>query len=88
MLNIAKFCHIITFVCDYCITLRDISTNMGMTEQQLLDAGREAWRRQDWQKAINCYEEAIRLNPQSEALELKKMALDVLEFYNHDMLNP
>ena len=59
-----------------------------MTEQQLLDAGREAWRRQDWQKAINCYKEAIRLNPQSEALELKKMALDVLEFCNHDMLNP
>lgn len=59
-----------------------------MTEQELLSAGRDAWRRQDWQTAINCYGEAIRLNPQSEAVELRKMALSVLEFYNHDMLNP
>lgn len=60
----------------------------GMTEQYFLSTGRDAWRRQDWQTAINCYEEAIRLNPQSEAVELKKMALGVLDFYNRDMLNP
>lgn len=59
-----------------------------MTEKEFLSAGKDAWRRQDWQTAINCYEEAIRLNPQSEAVELKKMALDVLDFYNRDMLNP
>ena len=59
-----------------------------MNEQDCLFAGREAWRRQDWQTAINCFEQAIAHNPESEAVELKKMALDILDFYNKDMLNP
>lgn len=59
-----------------------------MTEQEWLLAGREAWRKQDWQKAINCYEQAIALNAESEAVELKRMIIDILEFYNKDMLNP
>lgn len=59
-----------------------------MTEQEYLEAGKEAWRKQDWQKAVNCYEAAIAINPWSMAVELKRMAADVLDFYNRDMLNP
>ena len=61
---------------------------MGMTEQEYLEAGRAAWRRQDWQEAIACYDAAVALNPQSAARELKDMAVRVLDFYNRDMLNP
>lgn len=59
-----------------------------MKEQDYLQKGREAWGRQDWQTAIHCYDEAIRLNPDSEAKALKQMAMDVLDFYYKDMLNP
>lgn len=59
-----------------------------MTEQECLDAGRQAWQQQDWQKAIHCYEQAIAQNPTSEAVELKKMVKDILNFYNKDMYNP
>ncbi len=60
----------------------------GMKEEDYLRQGREAWCRQDWQEAINSYEQAIAINPESEAVALKQMALDILEFYNKDMLNP
>lgn len=59
-----------------------------MNEQDYLRMGREAWCRQDWQTAIHCYDEAIRLNPDSEAVALKELATDVLDFYYKDMLNP
>lgn len=59
-----------------------------MSEQEYLLAGREAWQRQDWQTAIHCYDQAISRNPESEAVELRRMAMDILDFYNKDMYNP
>ena len=47
-----------------------------------------AYRKQgNWQMAINNYLSAIELNPQSPALEAKKMIMDILNFYNKDMYN-
>ena len=50
---------------------------------------RNEYRRQsDWQHAIDCYMEAIELDPESPAVEAKKMLEDILNFYNKDAYNP
>lgn len=41
----------------------------------------------DWQGALNNYQEAIALDPESPAAEARDMALDILSFYNKDMFN-
>lgn len=47
-----------------------------------------AYRKQgNWQLALNNYLEAIDRNPNSPAVEAKKMAMNILEFYNKDMYN-
>ena len=47
-----------------------------------------AWRKQgNWQFALNNYMEAIDRNPESPAVEAKRMVMDILEFYNKDMFN-
>lgn len=47
-----------------------------------------AWRKQgNWQFALNNYLEAIDRNPESPAVEAKRMVMDILEFYNKDMFN-
>lgn len=44
-------------------------------------------KRGDWQGALNSYQEAIALNPESPAAEAREMLLDILNFYNKDMFN-
>ena len=39
-------------------------------------------------EAINCYIEAARLDPDSPAVEAKKMLDDIMAFYCKDMYNP
>ncbi|WP_418697418.1 tetratricopeptide repeat protein [Bacteroides sp.] len=47
-----------------------------------------AYRKQgDWQQALNNYQYAIDLNPESPALHAQRMAMDILNFYNKDMYN-
>ncbi|WP_300726363.1 tetratricopeptide repeat protein [uncultured Bacteroides sp.] len=41
----------------------------------------------DWQGALNSYQEAIELNPESPAAEARNMVMDILNFYNKDMFN-
>ncbi len=47
-----------------------------------------AWRKKgNWQLALNNYLSAIELNPESPAVEARKMVMDILSFYNKDMYN-
>ena len=47
-----------------------------------------AYRKQgNWQLALNNYLDAIERNPESPAINAKKMLMDILEFYNKDMYN-
>ena len=47
-----------------------------------------AYRKQgNWQQALNNYQSAIDLNPESPALEARKMVMDILEFFHKDMYN-
>ncbi len=45
-------------------------------------------KQQNWQQAINCYSEAISVNPESPAREARTMILDILNFYHKDLYNP
>ncbi|MBQ0057890.1 MAG: tetratricopeptide repeat protein [Bacteroidales bacterium] len=60
---------------------------MKTQEQTYLRQGREAWQRQDWQMALDCYQHAIELNPESEAVELRRMAVRIIEFHNKEIYN-
>ena len=47
-----------------------------------------AYRKQnDWQGALNNYQDAISINPESPAKEAREMMMDILNFYNKDMFN-
>lgn len=59
-----------------------------MTEEEYIKQGREAFARQDWKVCLDSYTEAINKNPNSEAVELRKMAMSVIEFYCKDRFNP
>ena len=48
-----------------------------------------AYRRQgNWQKALECYAEAIELDPESPAVHERDMLNNILGFYSKDALNP
>ena len=48
-----------------------------------------AYRRQgNWQKALECYAEAIELDPESPAVQAREMLNNILAFYAKDALNP
>ena len=59
-----------------------------MTEQEWIARGKEAYARMDWKVWLDSYGEAIKLNPSSEAVELRKMTMKIVEFYNKDQYNP
>ena len=44
-------------------------------------------KKSDWQGALNNYQEAIALDPESPAADARKMVMDILNFYNKDMFN-
>ncbi|KAA6333072.1 hypothetical protein EZS27_018480 [termite gut metagenome] len=47
-----------------------------------------AYRKQgDWQQALNCYQSAFNLNPESPALQARNAIKDILDFYHKDMYN-
>ena len=59
-----------------------------MTAQEYYERG-NAFRKQSlWHEAINCYIEAIKLDPDSPAVEAKQMLDDIMAFYCKDMYNP
>ena len=59
-----------------------------MTDQEWIARGKEAYARMDWKVCLDSYGEAIKLNPSSEAVELRQMTMSVVEFYNKDQYNP
>ncbi len=58
------------------------------TEQEYIEQGDAAWKRQDWKSCLDHYAEAIRINPQSTAVTKRNMVMDIIAFYHKDMLNP
>jgi tetratricopeptide (TPR) repeat protein len=59
-----------------------------MTSEEWYQRGNDYSRKQDFQKALQCYMEAIALDPDSPAVEAKKMLDNIYSFYCRDMYNP
>lgn len=59
-----------------------------MKAEEYFRLGNEYRQKGDWQHALNNYMEAIELDPNSSAVEAKKMLEDVLNFYHKDAYNP
>lgn len=51
------------------------------------ELGNAYWKKQDWKRSLDNYTEAIALNPQSPAVEMKKMVMNIIGFYNKEMYN-
>ena len=50
--------------------------------------GNEYRRHGDWQHAIDCYLEAMNLDPDSPAVHAKQMLDNILGYYCKDIYNP
>jgi len=59
-----------------------------MTSEEYYKMGNEARRHGLWHEAINNYIKAIELDPESPAVEAKRMLDDIMAFYCKDMYNP
>lgn len=59
-----------------------------MTAEEYYRFGNECRQRGDWKHAIENYNEAIELDPQSPAVEAKQMVENILDFYCKDIYNP
>ena len=56
--------------------------------EELYRKGNDFRKEGRFDEAINCYIEAARLDPDSPAVEAKKMLDDIMAFYCKDMYNP
>ena len=59
-----------------------------MTAEAYYQLGNEARTRGLWHEAMNHYIQAIALDPDSPAVEAKRMLDDIMAFYCKDMYNP
>ena len=59
-----------------------------MTAEEWYQKGNEARKQGLWHEAINCYIKAAELDPDSPAVEAKRMLDDIMAFYCKDMYNP
>ena len=78
----------------------DVDTAIEQLNQLLLDTsvenekdilyylrGKKKKKKGDWKQALDNYQYAIDLNPDSPAVQARKMAIDILNFYHKDMYN-
>ena len=54
----------------------------------LYEKGNALRRQQLWSEAMNAYDEAARLDPQSPAVAARQMLAEIMEFYCKDYYNP
>ena len=62
--------------------------NAADLDEALTYRGIKYWGMQKRSLAINDYLAAIKLNPQSKAVQALKAANDILDYYNKDLYNP
>ena len=53
-----------------------------MTAEEWYQKGNEARKQSQWHEAINCYIRAIELDPESPAVEAKRMLEDHMAYYH------
>ena len=62
--------------------------SVGITADDYYARGNAYRQRGDWQHAIDCYLEAISLDPNSPAVQAKQMLDNILDYYCKDIYNP
>ena len=67
--------------------LEQMKTESPDSDAVCYELGNAYWKLQDWKHCLDNYTEAIRLNPESPAAEMKKMVMDIIGFYNKEMYN-
>ena len=67
-----------------------IESNPGASDldEALTMRGMKYWGMQKYSPAINDYLAAIKINPESRAVQALKAANDILDYYNKDLYNP
>jgi hypothetical protein len=65
-----------------------MTTPTPKTAEQWTERGNDCLRRQLWKESLDSYTQAIALDPQSPAVELRKMVVNILNFYHKDRFNP
>ena len=65
-----------------------MKSEKSVTAEEYYLKGNEYRKQQQWHEAINCYIQAIALDPDSPAVEAKRMLDDIMSFYCKDMYNP
>lgn len=66
--------------------LRDESIKEGKDVLYYL-RGNAYRKKGDWQQALNNYQSAIDINPESPAVQARAMVMDILNFFHKDMYN-
>ncbi len=61
---------------------------MQMTAEEFYQQGNAYRKEGRWHDAINSYLQAIELDPNSPAVEAKRMLDDIMAFYHKDAYNP
>ncbi len=67
--------------------LGESSTSEGKKDVLYYLRGNAYRKKGDWQQALNNYQYAIDLNPESPAKQARTMVIDILNFYHKDMYN-
>lgn len=57
-------------------------------DEPLVERGLLHWKLGNRAEAINDYNEAIRINPSSRAVQVKEATYSILDYYNKDLYNP
>ena len=59
-----------------------------MTDEEYYRQGNEYRQQGNWQKAIECYAEAVAINPDSPAGKAREMLLNILDYRCKALYNP
>ncbi len=54
----------------------------------LYEEGNAQRKQQHWAEALNAYEQAAALDPESPAVAARKMLVDIMEYYCKEYYNP
>lgn len=64
-----------------------IASNPDVGDEAFFLRGNAYRKLGNWQMALNNYLLAIEINPESLAVEARRMLMDIMEFYHKDMYN-
>lgn len=67
---------------------KEVSESDKQLARQLYEQGNAHRKQQRWADALNAYEQAAALDPESPAAAARQMLMDIMDFYCKDLYNP